>query len=265
MESNIQYHADTSHVSNSMMKALNDSPRVFEGKYITKTIPQKKADHFTIGTAVHTAALEPEVFAEAYAVGPEGANDKRIKRWKDFAKQYEGMDVTPLTDKEAAQIAACVRALRSNAFVRLALDERGHVEQSFRWTCRYTDVPCKYRPDKVCQAAKLILDIKTIDTLTDAKFAWNASDFGYDTQEAHYREGAAMQFGDSDQWKMIFGVVEATPPFRCRAFCLDDDWLEFGYSKRKALLLDYQSRMQSGDWSEADENQLVALSNPRRR
>lgn len=265
MESNAQYHADTTHVSNSMLKALGDSPRLFEAKYVTKTFPEKKLDHFKFGTAVHMAALEPEVFAEAYAVGPEGSNDKRLKRWKDFAKQYDGTDVTPLTDNEASQITCCVRALRSNAFVRLALDSPGYIEQSFRWTCQFTDAACKYRPDKVCPDANLILDIKTIETLTDAKFAWNASDYGYDTQEAHYREGAAAQFGQSDRWQMIFGVVESTPPFRCRAFHLDEQWLEFGYSKRKALLLDYQTRMQSGDWSETDEDQLIALSNPRRR
>ena len=81
---NEEYHARPG-VSASMLKSMASGWRSFEAEYITKTAPRKESAAMALGTAVHAALLEPEAFADEYAVIPEECSDRRTKAYKEWA------------------------------------------------------------------------------------------------------------------------------------------------------------------------------------
>lgn len=79
--SNEDYHADTGAFSASALEDFRDSRRLFEARYITKTLPPKAATPaMELGTCVHLRILEPErYFATLAEPFPEEAPDG--KKW----------------------------------------------------------------------------------------------------------------------------------------------------------------------------------------
>lgn len=255
-ETNEQYHSDLDWLSNSMIKKMR-SPRLFEAEYILQTMPEVFAKHFDLGTAVHMAALEPELYGESYIVIPPECSDRRTKKYKEWAASAPP-HMKRLTVDEAAAVGGCVASLNANPLIRMALQADGLIEESFRWHDVYTDVQCKFRPDKILPDKQIIFDIKTIDTLSQFKFANHVADFGYYLQEAHYCEGAAVRFdtATTQPWVFMYAVVETNMPHRSRLFQLDSDWRTLGLDTRIGLLREYRKRKESGDWSDPNEHEL---------
>lgn len=258
-ETNNQYHADNVYVSASMLKTLHESPRVFEAKYITRTMPSKSSAAMNIGTAVHCLALEHNAFDDRYVINK--FKDRRTKAYKEWASMMFDKEV--LTPSEHDTIRRCVDALRSVKLIERLLDTPGDIEQSQRCIDEETGVPVKSRPDKAIHNSKLLLDIKTISMLTDREFSWACQNFGYHVQDAHYTSIASQLSGG--KFSMVFAVVETSEPFRARAFVLCDDSRAEGMNDRLRLLSEYQARKESGDWSELGEQELGEVTLPKLR
>ena len=246
------YHADTTHVTSSMLKSLNRSPRVFEGEYISRTIVREPSPAMAFGTALHTAVLEPDRFETEYAVCPPKCSDKRTKAHKEWAAENEGKAV--LTLAEYWRIRGCVDAIRQHPIGGPAIAASGPVERTVTWTDSTTGVACKCRPDKV--AGSMIVDVKTTKECDGDAFGKTCADFGYHIQAAHYLRGIPAATG------FLFIVVETSQPFRCRCFSLDFDALDCGDFLVGKLLDEYRRRSESGDWSEPNEDKLVPVSLP---
>lgn len=248
------YHADTSHVTASMLKTLRKSPRIYEATYITKSIWSEPSREMLIGSAVHCLALEPDEFDDRYIVNPH--ESRRTKAYKEWAAE-ESREVLTLSEMHRVKRAAT--ALSGNPCIAVALTADGKVENTFRWVCPETKVPCKFRPDKI--AGRVVLDIKTTSECSEAYFTKQVADFGYHLQQAHYIAGAESCTGQPG-WSFVFGVVETKPPYRCRAYRLDDEAASIGAEVRWELLTDLRSRLESGDWSEPYEQELKDISLP---
>lgn len=262
METNDQYHEDKTHVSASMLKDLDESPRVFEAKHVTRSLLRKPTASMEIGTAVHCLALEPDEFDRRYVVQPDSCKDRRTKAYKEWAAGIDS-SLSILSPAEFGTISRCVASLRANPIIEMALQAKGEVEQSYRWTCQFTDVPCKFRPDKICDGPGIILDVKTMAACSQSEFEKQLVNFRYYLQAAHYLVGASAAFPErGEDWMFVFACVETSAPFRCRAFELDAESVGIGLDHRDSLLRDYTSRMASGDWSEPGESELVTVSLP---
>lgn len=259
-ESNADYHADKTHVTASMLKDLDESPRVFEAKHITGTLKILPSPQMELGTAVHCAALEPQRFTTEYIVQPDALNDRRTKAYKEWAQNVHP-SMTILKQETADTVRQCVDSLYSVPVIKSVLDAPGLVERSHRWTCPISDVPCKFRPDKINPDAEIVLDIKTISNCSQSEFEKSVVNFKYFLQAAHYLAGASTIYQSHD-WTFLFAVVETSPPFRCRAFSLDSEAIGIGFDTRERLLADYRRRYAENDWSEIDEHELVTVSLP---
>jgi hypothetical protein len=258
-ETNSDYHADTSHVSASMLKALHQSPRIYQARYIAETIKSTETPSMRLGTAVHTLALERDRFHEEYAVSP--FSDARKKDHKDWARAHA--DKERLTFKEGFTVTKCVEGLHRIPVVSKLLEADGVVEESIRVEDSLTSAPCKVRADKVLPEQKIILDIKTIQTISDRSIRYACEDFGYHIQDAHYRScWANYTATDIDDWQMIFAFVETQEPFRCRPVVLDADSQWVGMDLRQSLLSDWICRTESGDWSEHGEGEIKEVMIP---
>lgn len=256
-ESNEDYHARTE-VSASMLKKLDESPRLFEAYYVTKTITSKPSDAMRIGTAVHTAVLEPLDFDNRYVVCPDECSDRRTKAYKEWAAMAGDREV--LTMDDAKRIISCTNSLFKNDIANKIVNAATEKEKSFAYDDFLTQVPCRVRFDAL--AGDVIVDLKTVSDGSESEFVRSIANYRYHLQAAHYLEGFKTLDPTRD-WQFVFITLETVAPFRCRVFRLDDDALRLAADRRTALLESYKSRMSSGDWSEPNENEVVTLSLPR--
>lgn len=254
-ETNEQYH-DRSDISASMLKDMNRSWRVFEATWITKQIKRNPTASMELGTAIHAAVSEPERFHCEYVTDP--GLDRRTKAYKEWLSTIDkSMRVIRKDDLET--VVRCRDSLHSHPIIKRFLDAEGRCEVSHYWTCPETGVPCKFRPDKIIPHGQCVLDIKTTQSVDG--FDKAVADFGYHLQAAHYIRGAEHRYGGED-WIFLFAVVETNPPYRCRAISLDSEALGIGFDTRERLLSEYVHRLNSDDWSDPDEIELVTVSLP---
>lgn len=258
---NETYH-QRSEISASMLKLMDESWRVFEASCITRLMRREPTASMELGTAVHTAALEPQRYELDYVIQPDGCNDRRTKVYKEWSETIHASQ-TIIKQETAATVKKCVTALRSHPMIDLALEADGSVERSCFWTCPKTEVPCKFRPDKIVPNSGIILDIKTMRQCTERQFNYDCRDYRYGLQAAHYLAGASEVYGEQE-WVFIFAAVETSPPFRSRAFVLSQDVLDIERRKREDLLDCYQARVESNDWSDSREKELIEIKYPKR-
>ena len=260
-ESIEDYHADTEWHTSSMYKAMLAGPRVFEQRVIKRT--KSYAPALQLGSLVHAMALEPETVADDYAIAP--VSDRRTKAYKEWVASIDA-EQTIVTTSEADTAKRCVDALNANPIIKGLLDAKGFVEHSHRWQDETAlgKCKCKMRADKVIENGYTIMDIKTIRELTERdvmKTFWN---FGYHIQAAHYTLGVADWFGYDmpESLMFVFAYVETQEPFRSLAYTIDDESLHRAIEQRNRLQLEVMRRMETHDFADPNEDQLICLSLP---
>jgi hypothetical protein len=246
-ESNEAYHARGG-VSASMLKSMAKGWRTFEAEYITKTAPRKESAAMALGTAVHTALLEPDRFDAEYAVCPREWSDRRTTAHKQWAAENTGKIV--LTADEGIAIKAMRQSAMRDEFAQKLLAADGYVEKSLEWTDQ--GVPCRARFDKI--AGPLIIDIKTCQDARKAGFKKAIETYRYDLQAAHYLAGICSMVTT-----FVFVAIETASPFRVRCYEMCGDDLFSAEMERVTLLLEYQRRLTDGDWSEKGEGVLTKI------
>lgn len=254
-EPNEAYHA-RSEVSASQLKSMNRGWRWFEAEHITKAIPRKESPSMRMGTAIHCSVLERDKFSEVYAVCPPECSDRRTKAHKEWASTVGNREV--LTAAENDTIQACASAVDEHPVARRILTARGINERSFTFTDEGSGVPCRVRFDRLAGLA--VCDLKTIDRLDDSSFAKAVVDYRYDLQAAHYLEGLRTITGEL--YTFVFIVVETQSPFRCRTYQFLSGDLQAADDRRAYLLDQYAKRIESGDWSDPNENELQTIELP---
>ena len=239
-----------------MLKDMDRSWRLFEAKHVERNMPPVYSPAMELGTAIHTASLEPERFSTEYVTEPK--LDRRTKAYKEWKSEvHPSMKTIKHDDMEV--IVACRDSLIRHTIIGTALRKGGSVELSHYWTCSLTDVPCRFRPDLFLEKAGLLVDIKTtsnVDTFEKA-----IVDFGYHIQAAHYCKGVHEVYGIDDV-DFLFAVVETNPPYRSRAVMLDAEAIGYGYDRREALLDNYARRLNLDDWRDPGESEPVVVSLP---
>jgi hypothetical protein len=228
-------------VNNSLLSVLiNKSPA--HAKLYKEEPPDTDALRF--GHALHTRALEPQLYPERYAIRPEC--DRRTKEGKaiyeDFLATLDGK--TELTQAENDSIEAICASIEKNRLHRWI--ERGKYEVCIVWRDARTGLLCKARLDYYHDTENVIVDLKsTIDASYDG-FAKSIFNFDYYQQAAWYCDGIKTLKGDTPSF--VFLAVEKKPPYACAAYEAADEMLIAGRKTyRKALAL-YQECMATNHW-----------------
>jgi exodeoxyribonuclease VIII len=257
-ETNEAYHARTE-VSASMLKKLDERPRLFEAYYVTREVPSEPSDAMRFGTMLHTAILEPEEFESRYIVCPAECSDRRTKAYKEWAATVGDREI--VTEQDRSRLLRSADAVRNNADAKAILDAAQIKEKSIYFTDFLSDVPCRVRFDAL--AGSLIVDIKSINECTEDNFRYQVEKYRYDLQAAHYLEGF-KSLAPGVHWRFAFIAVETTFPFCCRVFDIETEDIENAMARRARLLDDYKARQQSGDWSDPNEFKITTVSLSRR-
>jgi exodeoxyribonuclease VIII len=186
------------------------------------------------GRALHAAVLEPEWFAEAWAVAPEG--DRRTKAgkaaWEEFCRENAGRSLLPAGDMET--IRRMQDAVLGNAAAVAAIGGQGEREGSLFWFDERTGERCKARPD-IRREDGIIVDLKSCEDASPAGFAKACARFGYHVQDAHYADGHEAVFG-APCTGFVFVAVEKAAPYGVGVYTLDQEAKEAGRRMVRAAL-----------------------------
>lgn len=205
--SNSEYHSHPA-VSKSHLDQMARSAAHYWARYLDpeREVPEPTAE-MKLGTALHTAVLEPHLWAEQFAVAPEGI-DRRTKVGKETWAAFEAdaQDKTVLTGEDAQRIQRMAAAVHRHPASSFLLELPGLREGSYFWTDEATGLECKCRPDWHSLDRRIIVDVKTTSDASPRGFAKSCASYRYHVQANWYQR----PFEEAEQF--LFIAVESQPP-----------------------------------------------------
>lgn len=205
--SNADYHGHSA-VSKSHLDKLAKSPAHYWAAYLDPDrVTPEPTLAMVLGTALHTAVLEPELWDATIAVPPQ-AFDRRTKAGKELALAFEQESAGKLvlTPEDGDRIRRMADAVHKHPASSFLLDLPGLREASYFWTDEDTGIECKCRPDWHSTDRRLVVDVKTTEDASPRGFQQSVAKWRYHVQSAWYsRPLGAEQF--------LFICVEKTPPY----------------------------------------------------
>jgi hypothetical protein len=216
----------------SALKEIKRSPQHYRHRLATPY----STDAMTLGVATHVATLEPERFAEDFAVWTRktdsGKNAPRNgKAWDEFQAACAGKTI--LTADEAAEAQAIAAAVRSNdaAMIYLAA---GDPEVTIEATMH--DRPCRGRVDwlTTVDGQKQLVGLKTARDCRHFAFGHQAARLGYHIQWAWYLD--LLRAVKDEDVGVVEIVVENTAPYAVAVYRIGPDIIEQGRDEYLQLL-----------------------------
>jgi hypothetical protein len=243
--SNEAYHADPA-VSKSILDKINKSP--LHCRAYLDGLRTEPTAAMQFGTALHTAVLEPHLFAAQYAVFD---GDRRTKDGKLHYELLRSTGATIISAADSDAISAMSAAIHAHPMASWLLRD-GMAEQSVFWTDPTTGLQCKCRPDW-WRTDGIVIDVKTTEDASPAAFARSIATFRYHVQAAHYLAGTQAD-------RFVFVVVEKKAPFAVAVYELDSIALELGEMQRTLDLSAFNECHTSGYWpGYSDVIETIAL------
>jgi exodeoxyribonuclease VIII len=217
-----KYHAVDA-LSKSMMTKILKSPAHYKAALEEHQDPTKAMQ---MGTAIHTAVLEPHLYSQVVAVVPPDI-DGRTKEGKAWKEQHKSR--IHMTHAEDIEIQGVANSVRRHPFWDI-IHLPHKIEASVFAEDEETGLPLKARPDLWIEDHTLV-DIKTTDDATVEGFSRTVTSFGYHIQAAHYLEMTGAE-------NFIFVAVERKAPYAIGIYKLDSEWLQAGANlRRKSITL----------------------------
>jgi len=244
---NAQYHALPSLSASGAKKVLRSIAH-----YLT---PTETTTAMRLGTAIHTAILEPDAFPDVYSVRPDGI-DLRTKEGKAWAA--DNAHLTLLRPEDYATCVGIADALRRNPITR-ALLAKGVAEMSYQVHDPEYGIDLRIRPDFVT-ASGMMVDLKsTQDARADA-FARACVTFGYDVQQAFYQRVHKIETGEDCDF--VFVAVEKEAPFGVSVYTLDEVFVDRGVKLLHEALKRYADWHHAGRPDISPYPEVVAMLSP---
>jgi len=185
---------------------------------------KEPSEAMKIGTAVHTAILEPHLFDAEIAIMPKF--DKRTKVGKEGAEQFENDNIgkTVIDWYQGERVKSIAESVRGHEFFKTYVKD-GDAEATLLWG-QY-GLQCKARIDYLANGT--IFDVKTCQDASPAGFAKQVASFGYHMQAAHYSMGFKRVCGEKLD-RFVFIAVESAYPHMVGIYTLGVDSLKAGQS-----------------------------------
>lgn len=194
--SNKAYHALKA-VSPSQIKVLGRSPLHYHDQFLAEDREKREpTDAMKLGTALHTAVLEPELWAATVAVPPH-TFDRRTKAGRELAHVFEAESAgkVVISPEDADLVRRMADAVRQHPAAGFLLELPGRREASYTWTDPGTGLACKCRPDWHSEDGRIVVDVKTTRDASRAEFAKSIANLDYHVQAAWNQDAlGAEQF-----------------------------------------------------------------------
>lgn len=215
-----EYHAHPA-LNRSKLHDFMQSPYLYHYNHVAKLAePKKVTDNMLLGTVTHTLVLEPELYDKEFVTLPK-LNLTKTKD-KETHEQYKlnNPDKTLVRDYIYDEAKCIADSIRKNLTVPIL--DYTQKEQSIFWTDLETGLELKARPD--AWASNYIVDLKTTKDINTRDFQFSCIDSGYYLQAGMLYEAAKAT--GSPVESIIFLAAENHPPYRIKAFVMDDEAIQ---------------------------------------
>ena len=230
-ESNYQYHAANG-ISSSGLKKIY-------AKSVWHYINQSpfSSDSMRLGSAIHTAILEPKLFYDEYVVMQKF--DGRTTEGKKLKAEYEAAaeGKTTLTADEFAIVDGVIRNYNKNDQAKYYT--RGEIELSHY--LEFNGVDVKVRPDCINKVAGFISDPKTCQDNSPKAFIRDVYKYNYHLQAAFYSDTLGV-----DPKNFVFISIETKAPYSIECYVLADEHIDRGRAAYLKALADWQFYLDTG-------------------
>ena len=216
-----------------------------------KTIHKKSVYHFlkqkpfessamALGSAVHCAMLEPELYYKDYHIMPK--IDRRTKAGKEAfeieSKKSEGKLL--LGFDEHNKITKILDNFRNHDLAQKYC--KGEIELSHYK--KHDDIDVRIRPDVLNRVENFISDVKTCQDNSPIAFRRDVYKYGYHLQCAFYSDMLGVP---AENFRFI--AVETNWPFSVEVYALSDEMIQQG---RKGWQRAFN------DWKIYDETGIIS-------
>lgn len=238
---NSAYHAAEG-ISNSGLSLIARSPAHYKF-----SPPREATRSMEMGTAIHTAILEPDRFASDYVL-LRSVTDRRSAAYKDACKIHAPERV--LTGTEADKVSGMAESILTNEHAQAMLKhQEARTELSVFSKDPETGVTVKCRFDLMTPGKALDLK-KTQDARPEA-FAKSVANYRYMVQAAFYSDVWEWETGEKlDAFGFL--TVEEEMPHASAIYVLDDEAMEYGRKLYRRDLNRYAECLDSGIWPSID-------------
>jgi exodeoxyribonuclease VIII len=207
-----------------------------------------------IGTAFHTALLEPERYAAEYMV-VTGCDDRRVSAYKDAAKVYGG-DKT-LTASEGASVSVMSESIRSNPAAHDLLSQPGRAELSAFVRDPETGVLMRCRFDWITDD-DVVIDLKKTQDCREHAFSRSLHNYRYHVQAAMYSHIYSIVFGKPLQsFKLL--AVEEQPPCANVLYDICPLAMQHGHTLYRQALESFAQALETDCWESYSGTGVVTL------
>lgn len=218
---------------------------------------EKDTAALRFGSLCHTLTLQPETFADQYAMTHLDLRTKDGKLWRESLP--EGVQPISVADYEKAQMMA--DAVRDHPQARvLFAGENYTAEKAIFW--EWNGVECKAKPDIVTevQGRRFIVDLKTTESVEPDAIAKSIAKWGYHRQAAWYLLG--MESIGKPCAGFLFAFVEKAYPHLVTMCQLDAAALERGLQECARAVEILKECRASGKWP-CYTREIIEISLPR--
>lgn len=238
--------------SNSGLKLVRRSPAHF--KYPEPFKKDSRAKE--MGSAIHMALLEPDLFAKTYHVAE--ADLRTDAFYRGLAKDLGGSVV--LTRPEHRKVVGMQEAAYRNKRFAGYMKARGRNELSVVSTDSETGVPTKCRFDRMGDSV-FAFDVKKCQDARGEEFTKPISNYGYYMQVAFYQHVWFCETGERLKEFPLIAIEEGSPH---GVIChdLDEIALELGRIHYREALDTYARCKDSGIWpAYPNDSEFTSVTN----
>lgn len=196
-----------------------------------------------MGTALHWALLEPDLFDSNVVKGPNVARSHRD--WSEFCSENSGK--LCLTAREHGQVIAQVVAVAKDPLISHILSREAKRECVFICECPYTGLMYGIKVDFLFEVENrwIALDVKGCKDSSMSGFMSSVEEFDYYFQAAMYLAGMA-QHGVAADWAWL--AINRAKPIMPALYWAQERKLEQAALEFHAALSQHAKCLSSGKW-----------------
>lgn len=205
------------------------------------TEEQKETPAIILGSAIHSAVLEPERFDRDFVVSEKF--DRRTKAGKEVALAFEtSNEGKTILEPDQMEIVRGARESIKRHEIANGMLTGGESEYSY--FAEIDGVKCKCRPDYFVASA--LMDLKTCRDASRDGFIKACIDLGYHIQAAFYRDVFNKATGLKVD-EFYFVAVETSKPYAVNTFKMGEPELALGREQYRAALAKWREFQESTD------------------
>ena len=229
-DSNEEYHSRPGISASGLKMIYKESVN----KYLKRKPFESKS--MALGTAVHSALLEPDEFSREYLVLPK--IDRRTKDGKNEYNNYmsKANNKTLLASEDYNIINEINKNLKKNKLAKFYLEGQKEISHYGQ----YNNIDVRVRPDVINMHRGYIADVKTCRNNSPKNFKSDVYKYAYHLQAAFYMD----MIDGIDHFKFI--TVETVYPYTVEVYTLSDEMIEQGRNAWKQAFSDYEMYLETG-------------------